>query len=94
MSAMSASTNQSSVPPLTAQEVAVVGEIRQLLSALEAAGAAAGPRGTLKYLTDEILRQTVAERSAALLRARDRYAQEVRRLAFAAKPGRTTVIMS
>lgn len=79
MSQMGAS-EQVSVPPLTAQEVAVVGDIKRLLTELEIAGAEQSPRGTLKYLSDEILRQDVAERSRALLTARDRYAQELKRL--------------
>ena len=69
-----------SVPPLTAQEKVVVDEIRQLLSALEQAGVQHFCAGGLRYLSDDILSQSVAERSRALMAARDRYQQDVLRL--------------
>lgn len=73
-------SNQNSIPPLTAQEVAVVSDIRRLLTEIENAGAGRRPGGTLKYLSDDILRQSVAERVRTLTRARDRYAEELNRL--------------
>ncbi|MFM1816413.1 MAG: hypothetical protein RLZ98_3108 [Pseudomonadota bacterium] len=67
-----------SVPPLTAQEKVVVGEIKQLLDELEELGV--DQQVNLLYLTADILRQTVSDRSVSLLVARDRYAQQLRRI--------------
>ena len=72
---------QVSVPPLTAQEKVVVGEIKRLLAELEQAldelGGDPAPQADLLHLSADILRQSVEDRSRSLLVARDRYAQEL-----------------
>ena len=64
------------IPPLTAEEKAVVGEIKYLLGELEKAGAGDTPNGNLLHLSWDILNKSVAERLRDLEVARDKYALE------------------